>query len=227
MQLRRLRKLNRLFLMAIPFLYFGLGSVRCGASPRVDKLFLSLGFINSGFTIGDFDGNGVLDDVVLVRVTPISPSQASYNISIHMGSGVTQDVSITGPLGVFEILQRDVTGNGTPDLVLEAPWQDHPLAVLVNLDNGMGTFRVADPVVYAAANEIQTVANLAARTASHLDSVAESAKRIVPRENEGCGRLPLPRPLLASPYTPETGDAGRLLLFSLSGRAPPRFNSIS
>jgi hypothetical protein len=225
--LRRLPKLNRLFLIAIPFLYLGLGSVRCTASPRVDKLILSPGFINSGFTVGDFDGDGLLDDVVLVRVTPISPSQASYNISIHMGSGVTQDVSITGPLGVFEILQRDVTGNGTPDLVLAAPWQDHPLAVLINMDNGMGTFRVADPVVYAAANEIRSVANLAAQTASHLDSVALSAKRIVPRENEGRGRLPLPRPLLASPFAPDKGDAARLLLFSLSGRAPPSFQSAS
>ena len=201
--MRRLPKLNRLFLIAIPFLYLGLGSVPCTASPRVDKLILSPGFINSGFTVGDFDGDGLLDDVVLVRVTPISPSQASYNISIHMGSGVTQDVSITGPLGVFEILQRDVTGNGTPDLVLAAPWQDHPLAVLINMDNGMGTFRVADPVVYAAANEIRSVANLAAQTASHLDSVALSAKRIVPRENEGRDRLPLPRPLLASQRSPK------------------------
>ena len=169
----------------------------------------------------------MLDDVVLVRVTPISSSQASYNISIHMGSGVTQDVSITGPLGVFEILQRDVTGNGTPDLVLAAPWQDHPLAVLINMDNGMGTFRVADPVVYAAANEIRSVANLAAQTAPLLDSVALSAKRIVPRENEGRDRLPLPRPLLASHFAPDKGDAGRLLLFSLSGRAPPSFRSAS
>lgn len=201
--MRRLPKLNRLFLIAIPFLYLGLGSVPCTASPRVDKLILSPGFINSGFTVGDFDGDGLLDDVVLVRVTPISPSQASYNISIHMGSGVTQDVSITGPLGVFEILQRDVTGNGTPDLVLAAPWQDHPLAVLINMDNGMGTFRVADPVVYAAANEIRSVSNLAAQTASHLDSVALSAKRIVPRENEGRDRLPLPRPLLASQRSPK------------------------
>ena len=225
--MRRPPKLSRLFLIAIPFLYLGLGSVWCTASPRVDKLVLSPGFINSGFTVGDFDGDGLLDDVVLVRVTPISLSHAIYNISIHMGSGVTQDVSITGPLGVFEILQRDVTGNGTPDLVLAAPWQDHPLAVLINLDNGMGTFRVADPVVYAAANEIRSVANLAAQTASHLDSVALSAKRIVPRENEGRDRLPLPRLLLASPFTPDKGDAGRLLLFSLSGRAPPSFRSAS
>jgi hypothetical protein len=225
--LRRLPKLNRLFLIAIPFLYLGLGSVRCTASPREDKLFLSPGFINFGFTVGDFDGNGVVDDVVLVRVTPISPSHAIYNISIQMGSGVTQDVSITGPLGVFEILRRDVTGNGTPDLVLAAPWQDHPLAVLINMDNGMGTFRVADPVVYAAANEIRSVANLTSQSASHLDSVALSAKRIVPRENKGRDRLLLPRPLPASPFAPEKGDAGRLLLFSLSGRAPPSFRSAS
>ena len=226
--MRRLLKLSRLFLIAIPFLYLGLGSVRCSASiGRADELSLSSSFINFGFTIGDFDGNGVLDDVVLVHVSPISPSQAIYEISIHMGSGVTQDVSITGPLGVFEILQRDVTGNGTPDLVLAAPWQDHPLAVLVNMDNGMGTFRVADPVVYAAANQIRSVVNLVAQTASYLESVALSAKRIVPRENEGHDRLPLPRPLLASPLAPEKGDAGRLLLFSLSGRAPPSFRSAS
>jgi hypothetical protein len=216
--LRRLRKLNRLFLIAIPFLYLGLGSVRCGASPKVDKLFLSPGFINSGFTIGDFDGDGLLDDVVLVRATPISPTLAVYSISIHMSSGVTQDVSITGPLGVFEILQRDVTGNGTPDLVLAAPWQDHPLAVLVNMDNGMGTFRVADPVVYAAANEIRSAANLTSHSASHLDSVALSARRIMPRENEGRDKLPIPRLLPASPFAPEKGDAGR---------APPSFRSAS
>jgi hypothetical protein len=225
--LRRPPKLSRLFLIAIPFLYLGLGSGRCAASPKVDKLFLFPGFINSGFTIGDFDGDGLLDDVVLVRATPISPTLAVYNISIHMGSGVTQEVSITGPLGVFEILQRDVTGNGTPDLVLAAPWQDHPLAVLVNKDNGMGTFRIADPVVYAAANEIRSVANLTSQSAPHLDSVALSAKRIVPRENEGHDRFSLPRPPLASPFAPEKGDAGRLLLFSLSGRAPPSFQSAS
>jgi hypothetical protein len=225
--LRRLPKLSRLFLIAIPLLYLGLGSARCSASIRAGDLFSSSGFINSGFTIGDFDGDGLLDDIVLVRVTPIGPSQAIYNISIHMGSGVMQDVSITGPLGPFEILQRDVTGNGTPDLVLAAPWQDHPLAVLVNRDNGIGTFRVADPVVYAAANEIQSVSTLSAQTASHLDSIALSAKRIVPRENEGRGRLPLPRPMLASHFTRETGNAGRLLLLSLSGRAPPCFSRIS
>jgi hypothetical protein len=225
--MRRLPKLNRLFLVAIPLLYMGLGSASCSASIRADELFLSSSFINSGFTIGDFDGDGLLDDVVLVRATPISPSQAVYSISIHMGSGVTQNVSITGPPGAFEILQRDVTGNGTPDLVLAAPWQDHPLAVLVNMDNGMGTFRVADPVVYAAANEIHSVGTLTAYTGSHLDSVALSSKRIVPRENEGRARLPLPRPRLALRFVTEINDAGRLLLFSLSGRAPPRFSPLS
>ena len=212
--MRHVSKLNRLFLLAIPLFYFGLGTARCSAAPRVGAVSLSSGFLNSGFTIGDFDGDGVLDDVVLVRATPISPSQASYTISIHMGSGVTQEVSITGPLGAFEVLQRDVTGNGTPDLVLAASWQDQPLAVLVNRDNGLGTFRVGDPIDYASSNEIQRIASLGVQIASHLNSVALSSKRNTPQENEGRGKLPLPMPLLGSPFAPDKGDAGRLHLSS-------------
>jgi hypothetical protein len=225
--MQRLIKRNRLFLVVIPLLCLGLGSIRCVASPSVREPYLSSSLINSGFTIGDFDGDGLLDDVVLVRVEQISDSRAVYNVSVHMGSGVTQDLSITGPWGPFAILQRDVTGNGTPDLVLAAPWLDHPLAVLVNQDNGMGTFRVADPAAYPAANKIQDASNLESQTTLNPHTDAFSSQRILPLNDEGRVRLPLPKPLLASRFVSEISDARRLLLISLSGRAPPQISSIS
>jgi hypothetical protein len=225
--MRRLSRLNRLFLIAIPLLYLGLGSARCSASPSVRGPFLSSSLINSGFTIGDFDGDGLLDDVVLVHVDRIGLSRAVYNVSIHMGSGITQYVSFEGSWGPFAILQRDVTGNGTPDLVLAAPWLDHPLAVLVNLDNGKGTFQIADPKIYPAANKVQDVPDFESQSAQNVHTDAISAQRILPLDSEEQGRLSLPRLLLGSRFVTEMNSAGRLLLFSLSGRAPPCSSNIT
>ncbi|MGA7794813.1 MAG: hypothetical protein WCA19_17380 [Candidatus Acidiferrales bacterium] len=225
--MRSLAKLNCLFLIAIPFLLMGLGSATCSASPGVRGPYLSSSLINSGFTFGDFDGDGLLDDVALVRVSQIGVSRAVYNVSIHMGSGVTQDLSFEGPRGPFAILQRDVTGNGTPDLVLAAPWLDQPLGVLVNLDNGKGTFRVANPAAYPAANKVQVVPVFESQATLDVHTDTLSAQRILPLDNEGRGRIPLPGPLLASRFMREISDAGRLLLVSHSGRAPPRSGNIS
>jgi len=220
-------KLSRLFLIAIPFLYLVLGATHCSASIRANELILPSGFIDSGFAIGDFDGDGRLDDVVLVRVTPISPSHAVYSISIHMGSGVTQNVSITGPLGVVQILQRDVTGNGTPDLVLAAPWMDHPLAVLINMDNSSGTFFAADPTDFLSPNGSQPAADLEPASKLRADGAALSTKRFVPLEREFVGMLSAPRPCSSSPIGSNRSRKHLLVLSSVSDRAPPCFSNIS
>lgn len=224
-----MRQVLRSLLFSLPLLLLGsgFGTVRCSASSSEREPAISLGGINSALAIGDFDGDGKLDDLVVVQARSVDSFRSIYRISIRMGSGVRQNVSVVAPSGGFALLQRDVTGNGTPDLVLAAPWMDHPLAVLVNMDNGKGTFRVANPSAYPTANKVLDVPNCEAQSTLNVRTDAISAQRILPLDSEGRGRRPLPRPLLGSHFAPETGDAGRLLLFSLSGRAPPCFSNIS
>jgi hypothetical protein len=177
--------------------------------------------VNSTFTVGDFDGDGRLDDLVVVRAHRFSAFRSIYNISIRMGSGVTQDVSVIGPSGGFELIQTDLTGNQTPDLVLAAPWLDYPLAVLINMDNGKGTFLVADPASYPGANAIRCVTRWECQSTSLLHLAAISSRRSPPSEVDAGARIAPQNPSLDSSWRTDCVGAGRRSISSLSSRGPP------
>jgi hypothetical protein len=214
------------FLLVLAFLFWGRGLMDCAAATPADTQLSPLERINSSFTVGDFDGDGRLDDLVVVRALRISARRSIYYISIRMGSGVTQQVSVVGPPGGFELIQTDVTGNRTPDLVLAAPWLDRPLAVLINMDNGRGTFYLADPAFFTAANRKPSRSGLES-VSTLLLHIAVISRRNSSLEKDNGPAIASPKTTVDSWPSDDDKSAGRQWVSSRASRAPPSISAES
>jgi hypothetical protein len=213
-------------LLALAVLSLALGSVNCTAAAPADTQLSPLERVNSSFTVGDFDGDGRLDDLVVVRALRVSARRSIYNISVRMGSGVTQQVSVVGPPGGFELIQTDVTGNRTPDLVLAAPWLDRPLAVLINMDNGRGTFYLADPAFFPAANRKPSRSGLEC-VSTLLLHIAVISRRNSSLEKDNGPAIASPKTTVDSWPPDDDKSAGRQWVSSRASRAPPSISAES
>jgi len=97
------------------------------------------------FAVADFDGDS-LPDIASVQVDQSAGHGARYRIQFSLSTGLQQVVSVMGPVGGLQIATQDVNGDEFLDLVVRSPWQEQPVAVLLN--DGHGNFDAVQPASF-------------------------------------------------------------------------------
>ena len=101
-----------------------------------------------GLAMADFTGDGH-PDLATVGVGWFDSSRAHYSIEIRLTEGGSQSLELTAPFGGLLVTPKDVTGNGTLDLVVRAAGSRAPVAVFLN--DGCGHFSETEPAAFAKA----------------------------------------------------------------------------
>jgi len=101
-----------------------------------------------GLTMADFTGDGH-PDLATLEFDRLDSSTAQYSIEIQLSEGGRQHLRLTGPPGGLFITPRDVTGDGTLDLVVRSVGSQVPVGVFLN--DGCGHFAAKAPVRFAGA----------------------------------------------------------------------------
>jgi hypothetical protein len=99
-----------------------------------------------GLALADFTGDGH-PDLATVEVGWFDPSRAHYSIEIRLTEGGGQSLRLTAPFGGLLVTPKDVTGNGTLDLIVRAAGSRAPVAVFLN--DGCGHFSATEPAAFA------------------------------------------------------------------------------
>jgi len=96
--------------------------------------------VSMGFAMADFTGD-THPDVATVELNRFDSASAQYLIEIQLSEGGHQVLRLTGPFGGLLITPKDVTGDGTLDLIVRAARSHVPVAVFLN--DGDGHFSAA------------------------------------------------------------------------------------
>lgn len=99
-----------------------------------------------GLAMADFTGDGH-PDLATVGVGWFDSSRAHYSIEIRLTEGGSQSLELTAPFGGLLVTPKDVTGDGTLDLVVRAVGSRAPVAVFLN--DGCGHFSATEPAAFA------------------------------------------------------------------------------
>jgi len=99
-----------------------------------------------GFAMADFTGDS-RPDLVTLELDRLDSSTAYYLIEIQLTEGGHQSLELTAPARGLVITAKDVTGDGTPDLVVRAVDSQVPVAVFLN--DGCGRFSPREPAPFA------------------------------------------------------------------------------
>ena len=100
------------------------------------------GAIPMGLAMADFTGDSH-PDLVTVKLDRFDSSSARYLIEIELTEGGHQLLRLTGPPGGLFVTPKDVTGDGTLDLVVRVVGSQVPVAVFLN--DGCGRFAAGEP----------------------------------------------------------------------------------
>jgi len=92
--------------------------------------------------MADFTGDNH-PDLVTVKLDRFDSSTARYLIEIELTEGGHQLLRLTGPPGGLFVTPKDVTGDGTLDLVVRVVGSQVPVAVFLN--DGCGRFAAGEP----------------------------------------------------------------------------------
>ena len=98
--------------------------------------------IPMGLAMADFTGDNH-PDLVTVKLDRFDSSSARYLIEIELTEGGHQLLRLTGPPGGLFVTPKDVTGDGTLDLVVRVVGSEVPVAVFLN--DGCGRFAAGEP----------------------------------------------------------------------------------
>jgi hypothetical protein len=96
-----------------------------------------------GLAMADFTGDSH-PDLVTVKLDRLDSFSAHYLIEIQLTEGSHQSLRLTGPPGGLFVIPKDVTGDGTLDLVVRVVGSQVPIAVFLN--NGCGHFARGEPL---------------------------------------------------------------------------------
>jgi len=99
-----------------------------------------------GFAMADFTGDSH-PDLVTLELDRLDSSTAYYLIEIQLTEGGHQSLRLTAPARGLVITAKDVTGDGTLDLVVRAVGSQAPVAVFLN--DGCGRFSPREPTPFA------------------------------------------------------------------------------
>ena len=97
------------------------------------------------FAFSDFDGD-LRPDLAVVQAGRSDPSLTDYWVQFHLTAVGLHSIRVVAPTGGLQIAARDVNGDHVPDLVLTTSWRKLPVAILLN--DGHGSFSLADPAAY-------------------------------------------------------------------------------
>jgi hypothetical protein len=182
---------------------------------------LSVSLANPSFAIADFDGDRK-PDLATVEVQKANASfNTRYSIRFQLSSGgAWQEFGVIAPAGGLQIVARDVNGDSALDLLVSTAWEHQQVAVLLN--DGHGNFTLADPGGFPDSiwgNESQWNSE----SVPFCDSAALPRSPNSPDGGEGEIQIECAQRQVGLASSTLGGGSPRLLLFSLLGRAPPRF----
>jgi hypothetical protein len=100
------------------------------------------------FAFSDFDGD-LRPDLAVVQAGRSDLSLTDYWVQFHLTAVGLHSIRVVAPTGGLQIAARDVNGDHVPDLVLTTSWRKLPVAILLN--DGHGSFSLADPAEYPEA----------------------------------------------------------------------------
>ncbi|HXX44036.1 MAG TPA: VCBS repeat-containing protein [Candidatus Acidoferrales bacterium] len=101
-----------------------------------------------GLAVADFTGDSH-PDLATIKLDHFDSAIAQYLIEIQLTEGGHQFLRLTAPQRDLFITPRDVTGDGTLDLVVRAVGSQAPVAVFLN--DGCGHFSARQPTPFARA----------------------------------------------------------------------------
>jgi hypothetical protein len=168
-----------------------------------------------GLAMADFTGDSN-PDLVTVKLDRLDSLSAHYLIEIQLTEGGRQSLGLTGPPGGLFVTPKDVTGDGTLDLVVRVVGSQAPVAVFLN--DGCGHFAAGEP---APSYRIQNP-----RSGSELTSATPCR----PAPAVGSGSYTIECQLASrrsaeqrrGPLAPRTNRvSSQLFLQHCSNRAPP------
>jgi hypothetical protein len=173
--------------------------------------------VQLSLTMADFTGDKNPDTAV-IELAQASPSSAKYFVEVELTEGGRQLLSVTAPPGGLFITPRDMTGDGTLDLVIRASGSGAILAVFLN--DGCGGFVRADPSsVRRATDSAFSATEFVRNHLYHTAAAGSISSQQFDRAEVSCRLLPTNRnPLSQSELV---GSTQRIAGFG-AGRAPPR-----
>jgi len=128
----------------------------CGAAATIwwGDIHDSSNGIPVGLAVADFTGDSH-PDLATIKLDQFDSSNAEYLIEIQLTEGGHQFLRLTAPQRGLFITPKDVTGDGTLDLVVRAVGFQSPVAVFLN--DGCGHFSAREPSPFAhAIREVPT-----------------------------------------------------------------------
>ena len=137
-------RLARLF-CALVFIGFAVAAAPQALAQSQPVLSVSL---DAPFAFSDFDGD-LRPDLAVVQAGRSDPSLTDYWVQFHLTAVGLHSIRVVAPTGGLQIAARDVNGDHVPDLVLTTSWRKLPVAILLN--DGHGSFSLADPAAYPEA----------------------------------------------------------------------------
>lgn len=114
-------------------------------APSLPSVVPSAGEELFGFAMADFGGDS-RPDLAAVEVDRLGEHIADYRVYIRLTEGGEQNLRLTGPLGELSITPKDVTGDGSLDLVISSGSGD---LVGIFVNDGKGHFDKANPADFA------------------------------------------------------------------------------
>lgn len=122
----------------------------CGAAATLwtGNISVPPSAIPVSLAMADFTGDSH-PDVAKIELERFDSSTAHYFIEIQLTEGGHQSLTLTAPARGLVITPKDVTGDGTLDLVVRAIGSEIPVAVFIN--DGCGHFSAGEPAPFARA----------------------------------------------------------------------------
>jgi hypothetical protein len=169
-----------------------------------------------GMTMADFTGD-THPDRATMNLARFDSSGAQYLIDIELTEGGRQSLSLRAPpVGLF-ISARDVTGDGTLDLVIRTEWSGTPVAVFLN--DGCGRFFGAKTASLAPSDKHRISSSRFEANQSNSTVFALDQRSYQIAAHGTAARRPLVRRTVA--LSRESRLLAKLFQRSSSDRAPP------
>jgi hypothetical protein len=167
--------------------------------------------------MADFTGDSH-PDLATVALNRFDSSSANYSIEIRLTEGGRQYLRLTAPFGGLYITPKDVTGDGTLDLVVRAGKSHVPIAVFLN--DGCGHFSAAaEPAAFAQAlREVPSEFSLTTEQLYFSATVVSGGSYTVECKSES---LRNPQEQNGSRFSASYGAPSHSFFSFSSNRAPP------